>query len=215
MDVLANRSTQQADRYYKYILSSRMTTGKFKFQLPSVNQNQFSNEYKSALCRITRIYVNEGDNDKNGLSVSNGTAKVFPLGGMAVRTNLISRNYVNLTDNSSGAVQPIISATGDQNRANQRYGVILGLNGQATSTVALSNGYEFFTFDDPRSSIFDSGVPVAVPFGQVLEFSLEEATMNTAGGFQQLFFYEDDGGAGNLGTPNGAITFEIEFYLLD
>lgn len=194
---------EEANRYFKYDLVGRNTTDGLKFYIPPLVENQFTQNYKTCLCKIRSVYI-QGFDTAN-LDWSNGTTNVVPEGGVQLETNLISRNYTSI---SGGTGTAIIQSTDDRNVVSQRYGVPITLTNVRIMDVASDYAGTGAFFYEDVTSVFDTGLICSMPFGQVL--TAKYVTANRGGGVSVPIYPAQN----NKQVVTGTTTISVEFYLL-
>ena len=198
-------STNTADRYFVYDFTSFVDDdGGASFGIPPANSNQFGTS-RGCLIKISKVQLAPSVVGKpidwyRPASASKG----YLPNGINVETNLISRNYCNISnDRGDGATSGTL-----QNQSTNEYNAVS--SNLSIPIYSATPGAITYVSTDDQNSIFADGLLCGLPFGNIVRFRFEEGVKNIADGGSSIFPVETDGT-----TVQGWLSVRLEVFVLD
>ena len=198
-------STNTADRYFVYDFTSFVDDeGGASFGIPPANSNQFGTS-RGCLIKISKIQLAPTTTGKaiDWYRPASATLNYLP-NGINVETNLVSRNYCNISnDRGDGAT----SGTG-ANQSTDLYNAVssnLSIPIYSPTPEAIA-----YVSTDDQNSIFADGLLCGLPFGNIVRFRFEEGVKNIADGGSRIYPVAA-GGA----VVQGWLSVRLEVFVLD
>ena len=198
-------STNTADRYFVYDFTAVVDDdGGCSFGIPPANSNQFGTS-RGCLIKISKVQLAPS---ATGLPIdwyrpASSTVNYLPM-GINVETNLVSRNYCNISnDRGDGAT----SGTG-ANQSNNEFNAVSS-NLSIPIYSATPEAITYVSTDD-QNSIFADGLLCGLPFGSIVRFRFEEGVKNQADGGSSIHPVQ-----ANKTIINGFLSVRLEVFVLE
>ena len=198
-------STNTADRYFVYDFTALVDSeGGCSFGIPPANSNQFGTS-RGCLIKISKVQLAPSSTGKpiDWYRPASASKNYLPM-GINVETNLVSRNYCNISnDRGDGAT----SGTGANQSTPEFNAVSSNLSIPIYSATPEQIAY---VSTDDQNSIFADGLLCGLPFGNIVRFRFEEGVKNQADGGSSIYPVQS-----GKTTINGFLSVRLEVFVLD
>ena len=198
-------STDKANRYFAYDLTAFIDdSGGMSFGIPPVNSNQFGTS-RACLIKISKVQLSPNLSGKaiDWYRPASNTTNYLPQ-GIVVESNIISRNYANISnDRGDGST----STTG----ANQSNNEFNAVSSKVSIPIYSENpeAISYISYDD-QNSIFDNGLICGLPFGNIIRFEFKEGVKNALNGGNTIYPVQP-----GSSSVQGRMTIRLEVFVLD
>tara|TARA_R100000388_G_scaffold23861_3_gene18182 strand:+ start:3077 stop:3688 length:612 start_codon:yes stop_codon:yes gene_type:complete len=198
-------STDKANRYFAYDLTAFIDNGGgMSFGIPPVNSNQFGTS-RACLVKISKVQLAPSLSGKkiDWYRPASNSTNYLPQ-GIVVESNIISRNYANISnDRGDGST----STTG-ANMSNNEFNAV---SSKVSIPIysATPEAIDYVSYDD-QNSIFDNGLICGLPFGNVVRFEFKEGVKNALDGGNTIYPVQP-----GSSSVQGWMTCRLEVFVLD